>query len=496
MLFNLKISAGKEYRPSAKQNGIVIFAFDDLSKNQLAKLFEKYSLKINEAVLKKFDDKKIPSFQINSEDEKVSFGKFIKIKKEKLSTDTFRNELAGLVKLIKEEYVDELSIVTISPKEVKDVFEKVEYYFQSLTEGLLLGNYDFNNYKTEKEKPRKLNVKFITDEAQSAKKGITSADKLIEAVNFTKDLINEPAITLTPKELAKRTKADLSKEGIQVTVLNKKQLKEKKMNAILSVGSASPNDPCLIVMKYKPKTKSKKKIALVGKGVTYDTGGLSIKPTSGMLDMKADMAGAAATIGIIKAAAKLKLPYEIIGVVPAVENTIAGNAYKPGDVVKTASGKTIEVKDTDAEGRIILADALEYASKQKPDEIIDFATLTGSVMVALGEYAAGVFTKNDSLADNLYKAGMRTYERVWWLPFWDDYNKLIKSDIADVSNLGPRWGGAITAGKFLENFVDEKIPWIHIDIAGVALANDLNNYTKKWHPGFGVRLIIDYLENN
>ena len=193
--------------------------------------------------------------------------------------------------------------------------------------------------------------------------------------------------------------------------------------------------------------------------------------------------------------ARRSLPVELIGIVPAVENAIAGNAYKPGDVVKTASGKSIEVKDTDAEGRIILADALEYASKQKPDEIIDFATLTGAVVVALGEYAVGLFTKNDSIANSLTDAGMRTYERVWRLPFWDDYNKLVKSDIADVKNLGPRWGGSITAGKFLENFVDENIPWAHLDIAGVSLANDLNNYTKKWHTGFGVRLMIDYLEN-
>lgn len=495
MLFNLKLTAEKSIKSTTKQNGFVIFILDNLKKSELNKNLDNYSLVINETLFKKYNDKKITSFHANSTDKKVSFVKIVKIKKDKLSADTFRNELAGLIQSLREEHIDELSIATIDPMEVNKIFTDDTYYFQTYAEGILLGNYNFDNYKSEQSKPAKLDVKFITNEIQSAKKGITTAINLINAVKFTKDLVNEPAITLTPKELAKRTKAELTKEGVKVTVFNKKQLKEKNMNAILSVGSASPNDPCLIIMRYKPKAKAKKKIALVGKGVTYDTGGLSIKPTSGMIDMKADMAGAAATIGIMKAAAKFKLPYEIIGIVPAVENTISGNAYKPGDVVKTASGKSIEVKDTDAEGRIILADALEYASKQNPDEIIDFATLTGSIMVALGEYAAGIFTNDDSMADDLYKAGMRTYERVWRLPFWDDYNKLIKSDIADVSNLGPRWGGAITAGKFLENFVDKKIPWVHIDIAGVALANDLNNYTKKWHPGFGVRLIIDYLQN-
>ncbi|MCW8848991.1 MAG: leucyl aminopeptidase family protein, partial [Melioribacteraceae bacterium] len=273
-----------------------------------------------------------------------------------------------------------------------------------------------------------------------------------------------------------------------------KELIKRKMNAIISVGKGSDNKPKLIIAHYKPKSKSIKKIALVGKGVTYDTGGLSIKPTSGMLDMKADMSGGGVVFGIIKVAEKLKLPIELIGIVPAVENAINGNAYKPGDVISTASGKTIEVKDTDAEGRIVLADALEYASKQKPDEIIDFATLTGAAVVALGEMAAAVFTKNDKMSSNLIEASQVTYEHAWPMPFWDEYNKLIESKIADVSNLGPRWGGAITAGKFLEHFVDEKIPWTHIDIAGPSLKHDLTNYTKDYCTGYGVRLITKYLE--
>jgi leucyl aminopeptidase len=250
----------------------------------------------------------------------------------------------------------------------------------------------------------------------------------------------------------------------------------------------------MIIMHYKPKGKTKKKIALVGKGVTFDAGGLSLKPTNSMMDMNGDMAGAALVIGAIKAVSALKLPVEIIGVVPAVENVISGSAFKPTDIIITASGKSIEVKDTDAEGRIILSDALDYASRQKPDEIIDFATLTGACVVALGEYAAGVFTKDDILAKNLKKAGNKTYELTWRLPFWNEYKKLIKSDVADVANLGPRWGGAITAGKFLEHFVDEKISWAHIDIAGPAMKNDLTEYTKKFHTGFGVRLITEYVK--
>jgi len=282
---------------------------------------------------------------------------------------------------------------------------------------------------------------------------------------------------------------------VKVTSLNKKELERKKMGGILAVGSGSDNPPQLIIVKYKPTGKIKRKIALVGKGVTYDSGGLSIKPTDGMIEMKADMGGAAAVIGTIKAAAEAQLPIELVGIIPAVENMISGSSYKPGDVVTSYSGKTIEVKNTDAEGRIVLADALTYASEQKPDEIIDFATLTGAICVALGLIPAGLFSANDKLADALVSAGNISFERLWRMPFWDDYKVLLKSDIADVSNLGPRWGGAITAGKFLEHFVDEKMSWAHIDLAGPALKNDYNNYTKKYDTGFGVRLMFQYLSN-
>jgi len=211
--------------------------------------------------------------------------------------------------------------------------------------------------------------------------------------------------------------------------------------------------------------------------------------------MKADMSGAAVVAGTMLAAAKMNLPVEILGVIPSAENMINGEAMRPGDVVKTASGKTIEVGHTDAEGRMILADALDYASKQKPDQIIDFATLTGACVVALGLTVAGLFTKTDLLANELYSIGMKTYDRLWRLPMWDDYNKGNESKIADVNNDGGRWGGAITAAKFLENFVDKKIPWAHLDIAGPAVGNDMTNYNKDYMTGFGVRLMTEYLSN-
>ncbi|MEJ2105375.1 MAG: leucyl aminopeptidase family protein [Ignavibacteriaceae bacterium] len=234
-------------------------------------------------------------------------------------------------------------------------------------------------------------------------------------------------------------------------------------------------------------------LQMVGKGVTFDSGGYCVNPPQGMLEMKADMSGAAVVAGTMFVASKANFPYEIVGIIPAAENMINGEAMRPGDVVKTASGKTIEVGHTDAEGRMILADALDYASKLKPDVILDFATLTGACVVALGLNVAGIFTKYDNIAEELYRLGMKTYERVWRLPMWDEYHKANESQIADVNNDGGRWGGAITAAKFLENFVDKKIPWAHLDIAGPAVANDLTNYNKTYMTGFGVRLMFEYL---
>jgi leucyl aminopeptidase len=214
-----------------------------------------------------------------------------------------------------------------------------------------------------------------------------------------------------------------------------------------------------------------------------------------MGEMKADMSGAAAVAGAILSAALEKLPVNIIGIIPSAENMPSGKSVRPGDIVKTASGKTIEVDNTDAEGRIVLADGLDFASKEKPDVIIDLATLTGACVVALGELAAGLFTKNEILSRELYSSGIKTNERVWAMPMWDDFNQLIKSDVADVKNIGGRWGGAISAAKFLEKFVDKNIPWAHLDIAGPVTPNTFSNYNKKFMTGFGVRLLFEYLLN-
>ena len=495
MFFKIKLIPKSDDLKIKDGSAIIKFLIDE---EKLEKNFDSFSSLFNEPVtqkqklifLKKEETELIK--YSNSSNEYLFCVKKVKINEE-FSADFFRNYFAGLIQSLHKKEIEDIHIIVPAFKSFEKYFNTQEYFIQSMGEGVLLGNYNFDEYKSDITKANLLNIHFHYSNQKVLKEGLNRADKIIDAVFFSRDLTNEPAITLTPDEFAKRTKSSLVKNGVKVTIWDKKELEKRKMKAILAVGSASKNEPKMIILNYKPKRKVVKKIALVGKGVCYDSGGLSIKPTAGMLEMKADMAGGALVVGVVKAAALLQLPVEIIGIIPAVENMINGNSYKPGDVIGSASGKTIEVKDTDAEGRIILADALHYASQQKPDEIIDFATLTGAIAVALGLFTAGLFTKNDELADKLVTSSNVTHEKIWRMPFDDEYKTQLKSDIADVSNLGTKWGGAITAGKFLEYFVEPKIPWAHLDIAGPALKHEFTNYTKSWDTGFGVRLIINYL---
>lgn len=497
MNFKLTVSAKGDDLSFKNDSGLVKFFIENENLEKLVDdFFLNFNLVFNPLQKKYFLDKKNDEivYYSASPEPSIIFLKKIKIDKD-FNSDFFRNYFAGLIPSLKGKEVKSLNVIVPAFSNFPGHFESDQYMIQSMAEGIYLGNYSFDKYLSGKKNPHSLEVAIHYNNRSIVDLALTTAVKLIDSVSFARDLVNEPSITLTPQEFAKRTKAELTKLNVKVTILNKAELVKRKMNAILAVGGASSNDPLLMVLHYKPSV-AKRKIALVGKGVTYDSGGLSIKPTSSMIEMNADMAGGALVVGAIKAAVSLKLPVEIIGVIPCVENMLGGSSYKPGDVITSYSGTTIEVKDTDAEGRIILADALHYASQLKPEEIIDFATLTGAIVVALGEIAAGLFTTNDELADNLINSGNKTFERLWRMPFWRDYNSMIKSEIADVANLGPRWGGAITAGKFLEKFVDEKIPWAHVDIAGPALKHKSTSYTEKYDTGFGIRMILEYIQRS
>ncbi|MEW6003954.1 MAG: leucyl aminopeptidase [Stygiobacter sp.] len=497
MIFDLTIQAENDNLKFYEDSALVKFFNDGENLSKLVDdFFASFNFPQNILQRKNFiEDKNTTEILYHSPfgEPSLIFLKKIKIDKS-FNSDFFRNYFAGLISQLQNRNIKNLHIVVPAFAPFPTHFESDDYLIQTIIEGIHLGNYSFDKYLSKNKSISKLKVLIHFTDKNKLKKLIDKTNILMNSVFFARDLVNEPAINLTPQEFAKRTKENLKLNDVKVTILNKSELQKRKMNAILAVGNASKNEPLMMYIHYKPKY-SNKKIALVGKGVTYDSGGLSLKPTSGMIEMKADMAGGALVVATIQAAAKLNLPVELIGVIPCVENMVSGSSYKPGDVIIASNGKSIEVKDTDAEGRIILADALHFVSQQKPDEIIDFATLTGAIVVALGEFIAGLFTKNDDMAKKIFNSAQKTFERIWRMPFYDDYKTMLKSDIADVANLGSRWGGAITAAKFLEYFVDEKIPWTHIDIAGPAIKHDFNNYTKKWDTGFGVRLMIDYLSN-
>ncbi len=309
-----------------------------------------------------------------------------------------------------------------------------------------------------------------------------------------RDLQNDTADLVSPEYLGQQAKAIAKEHGLKCTVFDKKKIEKLGMGLLLAVNRGSSLEPRFIVLEYNGDKKSKDKTAVVGKGLTFDSGGYNLKPTKFIETMRVDMSGAAITLGVIKAAARLELKRNIVGVIPATENMLGSRAYKPGDIYRSMSGKTVEIGNTDAEGRLILADALTYTvQKIKPARIVDLATLTGAILITFGDVVIGAMTNDDKIYEHLYGAGEATYERVWRLPIYDEYRKLLKSDVADIKNVGGRDGGSITAAAFLEKFV-EKTPWLHLDIAGVSWLEKKRHYLPKNGTGTGVRLIIDFIK--
>ncbi len=358
-----------------------------------------------------------------------------------------------------------------------------------LAMGAMLGAYRFDQYKTRSEKPKPaLKLSIATSDAATARKAWKEASGVVDGVLLARTLVNEPANILTPKEFSKRAMA-LSKLGVDVEILDQKQMKKLNMRALLGVAQGSDLPPFMAVMQWNGGKKKDRPIAFVGKGVTFDTGGVSIKPASGMEDMKGDMGGAAAVTGLMHALAARKAKANVVGVIGLVENAVDGKAQRPGDIVEAMSGKMIEILNTDAEGRLVLADALWYCQDRfKPQLMINLATLTGAILVALGHHHAGIFSNNDELAKRLVEAGLSTKEKVWRMPLGEPYEKLIESKNADIKNTGGRLAGSITAAQFLQHFVND-VPWVHIDVAGTAMGSPQTEINQSWASGFGVRLL-------
>lgn len=365
----------------------------------------------------------------------------------------------------------------------------------SVAEGIALSNYQFLKYFKDAKK-RKNSLEQIHITADVTKTAIDQLNALVDATTTARTLVNEPQSYLDAVQMAKEFESMGKDAGVKVEVLTKAKIKSLKMGGLLAVNMGSQTPPTFTIMEYKPaKAVNKSPIVLVGKGVVYDTGGLSLKPTANSMDyMKSDMGGAAVAASAIYGAAKMKLPVHVISLIPATDNRPGELAYAPGDVITMHNGLTVEVLNTDAEGRMILADALSYAKKFKPEFVMDFATLTGAAAMAIGQYGIVCMGTAPEKTKNALKAsGENTYERLVEMPFWDEYADLMKSEIADLKNIGGRIAGAITAGKFLENFTD--YPWMHFDIAGPAYLHSTDNYRGKLGTGTGVRMVLDYLKN-
>lgn len=373
----------------------------------------------------------------------------------------------------------------------------------ALTEGLALANYQFLKYfKDAKKKSNSLTQIDVFSKAVSSK-DVSDLQIVLNAVYTARDLVNEPVSFLNAMQLSKEIQKLGKEAGFKVEVFNKSKIKALKMGGLLAVNKGSLDPPTFTVLEWKPKkAKNKKPYILVGKGIVYDTGGLSLKPTPNSMDeMKSDMAGAAATACAIYAIAKAKLPVHIIGLIPATDNRPDGNAYAPGDVIKMFNGTSVEVLNTDAEGRMVLADALSYAQKYKPELVIDLATLTGAAQRAIGgEGIVSMGTAPEKVHDALKESGCNVFERLVEFPLWEEYETYIESAIADIKNTGGANAGMITAGKFLEHFTKrsdgkQAYPWLHLDIAGTAFLNKQDHYRSKGATGAGVRLLFDFFKN-
>jgi leucyl aminopeptidase len=367
--------------------------------------------------------------------------------------------------------------------------------------GVELRAYTFDRYKTKRkegeEKAAQIKVTIAVAGVAAAEKAFAPRSAVANGVALARDLVNEPANVLYPEEFARRA-GNLKKLGVVVDVLDVKDMKKLGMNALLGVGLGSQHESRTVIMRWNGGKRGTPPVAFIGKGVCFDTGGISIKPAGGMEDMKGDMAGAACVVGLMHALAARKAKVNAVGAIGIVENMPDGRAQRPGDIVTTMSGQTIEIINTDAEGRLVLADVLHYVNKNyKPKFMVDLATLTGAIIVALGQEYAGLFANDDKLAERLEKAGKETGERVWRMPLGAEYDKMIDSKFADMKNTGGRHGGSITAAQLLQRFVD-KTPWAHLDIAGTAMGSPQSEINKSWGSGYGVRLldrlVADYYE--
>ncbi len=481
----IKINYNKKPSKNLSSN-LILFSDNNFSTKNLKNFLNKYEINYIEDLLKISDLKKnLLVFELNSKKKIL----LISIKNSLQSAD-FENLGAELYKSINHGKNSEYFLNCDS------VSNKHDDFVSHFLHGLKLKSYEFKKYKTKKDS-RIISVNIFGTKNKPSKKSQLKFKALEEGTFFTRDLVSEPGNVLHPDEYAKRL-TQLRKDGLKITIFDKKKLKKLGMNSLLGVGMGSVRGSYLVVMEWRGLKNNNKPLAFVGKGVTFDTGGYSLKPARFMEDMTYDMAGSAAVVGLMKTLAIRKAKINAVGVVGLVENMVSGIAQRPGDIVKSYSGKTIEILNTDAEGRLVLADALTYTERKfKPKIIIDLATLTGAIIVSLGSEYAGLFSNDDKLSKQIINAGIKVEEKLWRMPLHKNYDKLINSKNADVQNINYVGGaGSTTAAQFLQRFILNKTPWAHLDIAGMAFSKYGGSLNSGGATGFGVRLLNELIEEN
>ena len=414
-------------------------------------------------------------------------------KYKKIDSEALRRLGGRAVKKSIKMNLSEILVVVPSERKTK---KKMTMLLEALLEGAFLGNHLFDKYKKEKKHKQLKKIDFLVkpDAVKAFRQLLLRTVAVCEGTLLAREWVSMPSNDKRPEQFIRSITARARKENLKVSLLDEKRLKRQKFGALLAVGAGSQSQSGMVVIEYAPKG-AKKTVALIGKGVTFDSGGISLKPAASMDDMKSDMSGAAAVAATLIALAKLKPKMRVIGTIPVVENMPSGTATRPGDIVRSFDGKTVEIGNTDAEGRLILIDAISYTIKKyQPDTLIDVATLTGACIVALGDKIAGVFSTDDKLAKDIVRSGEKTHERCWQMPLLDDYKESLKSDFADIRNISStQWGGAITAALFLSEFAGDS-RWAHIDIAGPAFIKNETEYCGAGGTGFGVRLFCDLLD--
>jgi len=469
-----------------EKNEILALITDKKSLSEFKELDENLKSKINHVVNNEnFDFNKFSSLEI-ANDENSSFSKIIIISpgQKNLKSGNDLAIIGGKINQISSKSKNKKVSILVA-NEFSDDKSLVEIGF-----GATLNTYKFDKYKSKKKVTKQINeIIIISKNAAKLKNKFKQKNAVAEGIFLARDLVNEPSNILNPEAYAKKIKG-LSKFGLKVEILNEAKMKKLGMWSLLGVGRGSQYESQLVIMKWDGnKGRKTKPLCFVGKGVCFDSGGISLKPGNKMEEMIGDMGGSAAVVGLMKALALRKAKVNVVGVVGLVENMPDGTAQKPGDIVKSMSGQTIEIQNTDAEGRLVLADALWYAQdKYKPEIMIDLATLTGAIVMSLGNKMAGIFSNNDDLSEKLLDAGIDSGDNVWRLPLSESYDKMINSKFADMKNIGIGGAGSITAAQFLKRFVN-KVPWVHIDIAGTATGMEKSSINTSWATGFGVNLL-------